>query len=333
MQTNRRSFLKQVGGTSAGLGAASALVSRLVPPVAAQEIVVGGARLPRKSHVTSSCVLELEGLPCGWIWTAEGGGITADVMEVRPDPAGPSRKHPGPVKYEEIILSCGAGLNEPFHDWIKSFLAGKPVRKSGAVVYFDAAGSEVSRLNFTNAAISEIGFPAVDAKWEENAVMTVKLSPESTRRNRDRAGRVVNFDPASMPAWFTHHFRLSIDGLAETCARTSRIEAMFARNEPANGLEISDLVITFPPAAAQAVESWFEDFLIKGNHADAQEKAGKLEFLSPVQPEPFFTLSFEHLGIFRLEPIALDTGTRLVYPLQARMYCEKMRFDVGFAKA
>jgi len=275
----------------------------------------------------------LEGLPCGWIWTAEGGGITADVMEVRPDPAGPSRKHPGPVKYEEILLSCGAGLTEPFYDWIKAFLAGKLLRKNGAVIYFDSAGSEVSRLNFTNAAIMEVTFPAVDAKWEENAVMTVKLSPESTRRNRDRAGRMVNFDPASMPVWLTNHFRLSIDGLAETCARTSRIEAMFARNEPATGLEISDLVITFPPSAAQAVESWFEDFLIKGNHADAQEKAGKLEFLSPVQPEPYFTLSLAHLGIFRLEPVALDAGTRLVYPLQASMYCERMRLDVGFAKS
>lgn len=333
MKTNRRSFLKQFGGTSAGFLAASALVSRLVPPAAAQEIVAGGARPTRKSYVTARCVLELEGLPCGWIWTAEGGGVTADVMEARPDPASPARKHPGPVKYEEIILSCGAGLNEPFYDWIKTFLAGKPVRKSGAVTYFDSAGSEVSRLSFTNAAITEIIFPAVDAKWQENAVMTVRLNPESTRRDRDRAGRVVNFDSASMPAWLTNHFRLSIDGLAETSARTTRIEAMVARDEPATGLEISDLVITFPPAAAQPVESWFEDFLVKGNHADAQEKSGKLEFLSPLQPEPFFTLSFEHLGIFRLEPVALDTGTRLVYPLQARMYCEKMRFDAGFAKS
>ena len=333
MQTNRRRFLKQIGGTSAGLVAASALVSRVVSPAAAQEIVAGGARPTRKSYVTARCMLELEGLPCGWIWTAEGGSVTADVMEVRPDPTSPARKHPGPVKYEEIILSCGAGLSEPCYDWIKAFLAGKPARKSGAVTYFDSAGSEVSRLNFTNAAIAEITFPAVDAKWQENAVMTVKLSPESTRRDRDRAGRVVNFDSVSMPPWLTNHFRLSIDGLADTSARTSRIEAMVARNEPATGLEISDLVITFPPAAAQPIEIWFDDFLVKGNHADAQEKSGRLEFLSPVQPAPFFTLSFEHLGIFRLEPVALDTGTRLVYPLQARMYCENLRFDIGFAKS
>ena len=333
MKTNRRSFLKKFSGTSAGLIAASALVNPGTSPAAAQEIIAGGARPMRKSYVTARCVLELEGLPCGWIWTAEGGGVTADVMEVRPDLRSPAKKHLGPVKYEEILLWCGAGLSAPFHEWMQAFLAGKSPRKSGAVIYFDSAGSEVSRLDFTNAAITEIDFPAVDAKSEENAVMTVRLSPESTRRNRDRAGRVVSFDSASMPVWLTNQFRLSIDGLAETSGRTSRIEAMVARHDPATGLEISDLVIAFPPAAAQPIEAWFEDFLIKGNNGDSREKSGKLEFFSPVQPEPLFTLSFENLGIFRLEPVALDIGTRIIYPLQARMYCEKMRFDPGFAKS
>ena len=332
MQIDRRSFLRQLGETSLGLTAAAAVVGRLTQPAAAQEIVALGARPPRKSYITARCVLELEGLPCGWIWTAEGGGVTADVMEVRQSSGGPVRKHPGPIKYDEITLFCGAGLSEPFNGWLKSFLTGKAARKSGAVVFFDSAGAEVSRLVFTDAAITEIVFPAVDAKSDENAVLTVKLAPASTRRSRDRAGRVVNFDPASMSTWLASQFRLSIDGLAETCACISRIEPVVAKLLPEGGLDVSDLIITFPPSAAPPVESWFEDFVVKGNHGDAAEKSGRLEFLSPTQTEPLYTLSLGHLGIVRLDPVAFDTGTRLVYPLQARMYCEELRLDAGFAK-
>lgn len=41
----------------------------------------------------------------------------------------------------------------------------------------------------------------------------------------------------------------------------------------------------------------------------------------------FCTLSFEHLGIHRLDPVIFDTGSRVLHLLQAQMYCENIRFD------
>lgn len=329
MNTNRRSFLARLGGMSAGALAGSLALQQAVLRSNAQETAIGGAKPIRKNYVTSRCLFELEGAPCGWIWSAEGGVATADVTETRSRDAATVKKQLGQPKFEDLVLVCGAGLSQPFYAWIKSFIAGSAPARSGAIIYFDSAGSEISRLSFTNARIAEVAFPALDATSEDTAAMTVRLTPESTRRTRDRAGRIVTFDAAMGPRWPVNHFRLSLDGLAETAARTLWIDGIVAKARSPSGLDISDLVLTFPSAAATPIEQWFDEFVLKGNHSDAMEKSGRLEFLSPDQPGPLFTLSFEHLGIFRLEPAVFDTGTRMLHPVQARMYCEAMRFDAG----
>jgi hypothetical protein len=340
MNTDRRAFLKQVSSTTAAVVGASVLANRAVTSGVAQETVVTGAKPIRKSYVTRRCVLELEGRLCGWLSFAEGGSATADVATT-PGAGGSRRKSLGPVRYEDIVLFCNPGMSQPFYDWIKTLLAGKPTRKSGAIVYLNSAGAEVSRLDFTNALIIEVGFPWLDTASIDAAAMTVRLVPESTRRHRDRAGRMFTLEADSAPEWRMSDFRLDIDGLTETTSRALQVEGVVAgfgiALDPATpttesdrrqaGFDVSDLVMTFPSSGAQPIEVWFEDFVIKGNRGDDRKKNGTLHFLAPNKEDIHFKLSFERLGIYRLEPVLVDTGDRFIHLLQARMFCEGIRFD------
>jgi len=332
MNSDRRSFLKQFSGTAAALVAATAATDRMATPGAGQDVVVGGARPPKRNYLTANCLLELEGQVCGWLFFAEGGGATGDVMETRTAKDGLVKKQLGPLRYDDLILSCGAGLNAALYEWMKTFFTRQTIRKSGAVVYLDRAGREVCRLSFTNALITEVGFPLFDGAWGEPAVMTLRLTPESTRRHRDNAGRGFSLDARTPPAWLASNFQLNIDGLADTTTRAVRVEPISARAPKPTTLEVTDLVLTYPAAFGQPLETWFEDFVGKSNNADAQEKSAILQLLSTDQTAVLFTLTFEHLGIYRLEPVLLDTGNRVMPLIQARLYCENLSFDHYLAK-
>jgi hypothetical protein len=340
MGNDRREFLKQVGGATLAVAATAALADRTAPSAAAQEVVVGGARIKR-AYVTSRCLLELEGQNCGWLRYAEGGTATAEIVEEPAGANGVARKGLGPVRYENLICFCGADLGQPFYDWLKTLFSRQPVRKSGAIVYLNAAGREVSRLIFTNALITEVGFPTLDVGWKQPAYLTIQLYPESTRLTREGAGRLFNVAAPQPPQWLASDFRLSLDGLAELPGARLWVEPVVvslramptlagvraAGDKEFATLGISDLVVTLPAAASQSLETWFEDFVLKGNNADEQEKNGTLELLSLDQREALFTLTFEHLGIYRLEPFLFDAGSGPSQFLQARMYCENVRLS------
>jgi hypothetical protein len=137
------------------------------------------------------------------------------------------------------------------------------------------------------------------------------------------------------------NFKLTIDGL--DCTKVNKIEALVVKqklNESPIGenrdyqkepgaLEFPNLVVTLSESSAATWYDWFEDFVIRGNSADAQEKNGKLEYLSANLQDVLFTVEFKHVGIFKLEP---DNGAQAsdnLARLRAEMYVERMTFTQG----
>jgi hypothetical protein len=88
-------------------------------------------------------------------------------------------------------------------------------------------GQIVSRLTFTNALITEIGFPALDAASKDAAKMTIKLSPEYTRYTVTSSGEVIpKPDSQAQKKWLSSNFRLRIDGLAADTREVIKLEAL-----------------------------------------------------------------------------------------------------------
>lgn len=304
----------------------------------------------KRGYVAGKYAVDLGGKMAGWLWSADGGHATSDVISEKLGPDHIVKKHIGPVKYEDITVTCGTGMSKEFYEWIKASFDHKYKRTDGAIIAADYDHKEHSRLTWHNALITEVGFPALDAASKDAAKMTMKFSPEYTRTQVTPGGGPAisgQIDAKIQKRWLPSNFRLRIDGLENPCTRVNKIEALVVKQkvvenpvgelrdyerEPAV-LETPNLVITFPESHAHEFYQWHEDFVIKGNNGDDKEKGGTLEYLTPNLQEVIFTINFTHLGIFKLTPEKVESGSENIRRLKAEMYCEEMRFTYGSGAA
>ena len=303
----------------------------------------------KRAYVAGKYAVELDGIEAGWVASAQGGHATSDVVQEKLGPDHIIKKHLAGVKYEDITVNCGAGMSKGFYGWIKDSFDHKSSRKNGAIVTADYNYKEHSRLTFTNALITEVGFPALDASSKDAATMTIKFAPEYTRQTFAPDGPSISgkydIKPEVQKKWLASNFRLKIDGL--DCTRVNKVEAITVKQkvvenpvgeprdyekEPAH-LEIPNLVITLAESHAKEFFDWHEDFVIKGNNGQDKEKGGSLEFLTPNLSETLFTITFENLGIFKLTPEKVESGSENLRRIKAELYCEDMKFDFKAAGA
>ncbi len=304
----------------------------------------------KRGYIAGKYGVELDGIMAGWVWSAEGGHATSDVVVEKLGPDHIQKKHIAGVKYEDITVACGTGMSKAFYEWIKASFDHKYGRKNGAILAADYNYTEHSRLTFFNALITEVGFPALDAASKDAAKMSIKFSPEYTRQTVGQAATIsgkYSTDANVQKKWLPANFRLRIDGLEESCTRVNKIESIVVKQkvvenpvgelrdyekEPAL-LEVPNLVVTFPESHSKQFYDWHESFVIKGNNGDNMEKGGTLEFLTPNLQEVLFSITFSHLGIFKLTPEKVESGSENIRRLKAEMYCEDMKFDYKAAWA
>ncbi len=178
--------------------------------------------------------------------------------------------------------------------------------------------------------------------------MTIKFAPEYTRHQTSTGSSLspkFSMDQAIQKKWLPSNFRLKIDGL--DCTRVNKIEAITVKQkvvenavgelrenekEPAY-LEIPNLVVTLAESHSKEFYDWHENFVIKGNNGDDKERNGALEYLTPNLKDVLFTLTFKHLGIFKLCPEKVEAGGEAIRRVCAEMYCEGMGFSYVQAAA
>ena len=132
----------------------------------------------RTAFAAGNFAIELEGVSAGFVKSAQGGGASGEVVVEESGTDGIAHKHLAGVKYEPIIVTFPIGSTSAFLTWIADTLARKYSSKSGAVITTDFDFKERSRLNFFNAFISEITFPALDVGSKDAGLLSVELSPE-----------------------------------------------------------------------------------------------------------------------------------------------------------
>jgi len=303
----------------------------------------------KRGYVAGKYGIELDGIMAGWVSSVEGGHATSDVVNEKVGPDHIVHKHIAGVKYEDITISCGTGMSKGFYEWIKASFDHNYGRKNGAVIAADYNYKEHSRLTWHFGLISEIGFPALDASSKDAAKMSIKVTPEYTRQTTTTGGPSVagkySNNPGVQKKWLPSNFRLKIDGLDTT--RVNKVEAIVVKQkiidnavgemrdyerEPAH-LEIPNLVVTLAESHSKEFFDWHESFVIKGKNGDSDEKGGALEFLTPNLQETLFTITFKHLGIFKLTPEKVESGSENIRRIKAEMYCEDMQFQYNAAWA
>jgi hypothetical protein len=294
-----------------------------------------------RSYASGNFILELDGAFAGFLRSAEGGNVTADVVVEAIGPTYVKKKRLGSIKVEDITLSAGANMSKAFYQWIKDTAEQRYVRKNGAIVMTDYKNQEMSRIDFFNGLISEVTFPAADGASKDPAYLQVKITPESVRSSRS-SGKAYQSMQKAQKNWLSSNYRFKIDGLdAATVGRTYKTSAPTIKIKMAGesvgeqrvkvptpaGVEISNLTAWVAAATSEPLYQWFENFVLKGNNADNMERTGTLEYFDPTLKEVLFRLTFDHLGIFKLtRDMSGVAGGGLLLD-KAEMYIENIRID------
>jgi phage tail-like protein len=294
-----------------------------------------GSKGGGRGYTAGHFALDLDGNSAGWLQSVEGGHATSDVTG---DDNDPKRHHPG-----DITLNCGTGMSKGFYDWISGSFNHNYTRKDGAIIGANYDHKEISRLEFKNGLITEIGLPALDGSSKDPCKMSIKVSPEWTRQAKPDSTKKITgaYNETKQKMWLPSNFRLKIDGLEEACTKVNKVEAIVLKQknvetavggqrsyekEPAN-LEIPNLVITIPESHADGFYKWHDDFVLKGNKGGA-EKNGTLDYLD-VNGNPLFTLTFQNLRLFKSTPEKMEAGGEAIRRVKFEMYVENMKFNTG----
>lgn len=301
----------------------------------------GAAAAPGAGRAFSAgnFALQLDGSnKAGFLKSVEGGNAVGEVVNEVGSAGYYQKKHIGNVKYEEITAEFGTGMSKDVYDWIAATLTGNrdQERKSGAIISADFNYVVKARRAFTEALITEVGFPAMDASSKDAAFITLKFAPEQTV---DQAGSgQLPSAPNKQKQWTPANFRFDIKGLPTS--RVNKIEALtikqtavtgeigeerFPQKEPGK-LEFPNLVFMLPEADAQPWIDYHEDFVIKGNNSEEKEKTAQLTYLAPNQKDEIGRLDFLNVGIFKIAPEKLEAGSEAIRRIKVELYCERIKF-------
>ena len=280
-------------------------------------------------------MLELNGAIVGPLNTMESGFVSGEIITYQDGNDLVRQKRLGRLKYEDIVLTCGANLSLPFYQWLAETLNRLTPRKNGAIVAVNTNGQIIDRREFQNTLVKEVQLPALDGASNEPAYFTVTLTPERIRYQLPNSRQDVPSPQANQASLRTSKFRLGIQGLEQACAFVQRIEPLVVKQEIINyqdgsdarqsrvsggRLEVGNLVITLPQHQAGPFTEWFSSFVLQGQ-ISGNTKQGLLEFLAPNGQTVLAAATLHNLGIFRMVPVTRG-GT---YQVQIEMYCESVQ--------
>jgi phage tail-like protein len=292
-----------------------------------------------RSTVSGSFMFNLNGVPCGFVRSAEGGDAVGDVVEEGPKSGVFTKKHIGQVKYDPVELSFGFGMAHDIYEWIEASWKQNYARKDGSVVVTDPSLQAVSAREFYHALITEVTIPDLDASSKDAAHLTLKFAPEYTRDVK-ASGKLTAPKTPAQKQFAASNFQFELDELPG--GRVSRIDSFTVKQpvvtddigstrdtptEPGR-IEFPNLRVTISELDAGPWGDWAQDFIVKGNNDDSHEKRGAIVFLAPNRKAELGRIVLHNVGIFAFRRAAAAAATQVSHVV-ADLYCEQMEFQVG----
>jgi hypothetical protein len=267
--------------------------------------------------------LELKSSPQGPLQSWGGGDAEGDVVTEPGFQGSFAKKHLGQVRFSDLTLEFGAGMNPAVYDWIAASWAGKPSLVSGAVLSVDYNMNVVARQEFTGTLVKTT-LSALDAAGKDPATLTLTVSPERSRMTKGSGTVPADLMMRSGRGWPSSGFKLEIPDL--DCSRVRRIEPITVTTTR-DKIEFSEIRVTLPESASDSWTAWLQSFVINGSNADSYEKNGDIILLSPGGGGgEIARIHLYNLGIASLERSGGGTADPL-RTIAVRLYCERMTLE------
>jgi phage tail-like protein len=285
--------------------------------------------------------LGLDGTDAGGIESARGGNAVGEVVTVRSGGEMMGAKHITRVHYKPIELQIGLTLDPVMYTWIGDTLQGNIAKKSGVITWAGMDGKVIRELEFEDAVITEIGFPAADASSKDAGFQTIQLQPTLTRMKRDKGKKISAGISGKGKNWLTSNFRFDMDGLGQASPRVAKVLPFAAKVKVAEiqsgagggpdivpvSVEAPNISVFVGASHAEELYEWHEDFVIAGNSQASQERQGSLAWLSADGKTSLLTVTFHKVGIYSL---AVEEGVAdAIQLVRAELYVEQIECVVG----
>ncbi len=270
-----------------------------------------------------------------------GGGATAHIEQLA-DGKNPNGKTVIDTRYDEIQFQIATGMSKPMSQWITATFNGLPGRadgRDGAIILADHNYKARRRVDFIEALITEIKFPALDAaNGKEIGYFDVTLSPGSVNLSPGSGSTVST--PRKAKNWLTSNFKVTLGKLP--CNRILRVDPIvvtqkLVEEEHGHGhydvapqrIEYSNIVLTISEADKNQWEEWYEKFLIDGKNSDGDELQGTIEGFDANLKTVLLTIDLEHVGLkrFNPHPARVNTSEAASY-FTVELYVEQMKLTI-----
>lgn len=291
-------------------------------------------------NAASRFQLSIDGVQAGFVKSVDGGSIRAPVIAEASGASYFFKKHIGPPTYEPVSVQFDLSMAKAIYDWIAAQWNGDFDRKNVFIIECDGKFVVRAEREFQNARISEVTIPPMDASAKDGAYLTVQFSPDATRSRKASGKLSGSVGKPKQKQWVRSNFRLEIAGL--DCSKVSKVESftvkqsiqesaiseMRINTQKPGPIVFPNLNVTFSHGTASSWANWFEDFVIKGNCAEENEKSGSLVFLAPNLKKELGRVNFFNVGIVCLAQNQPSTQGR-IQTMTAELYCERMEFVVN----
>jgi len=299
--------------------------------------------LRNTSYAAAHFALELSGVDdVGTVRSIEGGGLKADVMTYQPGANYERWRQLGKPKFEDIKMQVGTAMSEPFFRWIEGFFSGKCERKNGAIVAGDFYYKERARREFTDALITELTFPKLDATDKNTAYMNVSLGVENIVFKKGDPGKAIQqlAGDRNQKGWKACNFKFSLDGFADQCKRVTKIDSFTVKQnivEYASGgrrtvakipsaIDYPQLSFYLPEADAQPLFDHVKKRIVDGEVPGRLN--GQLEtYDNSDDQETRFTLDLKNVDILNVQPDKADSTTEEIKQVKVDIYVESIEFS------
>ncbi|HSN27521.1 MAG TPA: phage tail protein [Kofleriaceae bacterium] len=296
---------------------------------------------PPRAYAAAHFALELDGSKVGLLKSIEGGSIKADVMAYQQGGYLNRWKQVGKPKFEDIKIQTGMAVSAPFLNWVRGFMKGDGVRKSGAVVAADFYYKERARRNFAGAMIKEVTIPKLDGQDKSPAYLGVTLAVEDLAFVAGGGQKIelqaTGFDEQKV--WTSCNFLLDLDGFKDECKFTTKIDSFTIKQNVleyhsggsvmptkvySSQVEYPNLVFYIPEANAAAFHTHVMEKTMKG--ALPTSRGGTLH-IQDNSKKDIFSIKFSDVEILGVTPDRMESTSEEIKQVKIECSVEHMEFD------
>ncbi len=289
-----------------------------------------------RQPVGQRLALDIDGVRVDSLRRFEGVQLQGDVVDT-PGAGGMSNKHPGNISWTPGKASVGLDMGEAMYHWVKSAFEQGSVTRSGVLTATDINFAAEALLTFTDALITEVTVPKLDASSKDLGFLDIAFQPELVQWSRGDGKEIRGNIGSKQKAWASSNFRIELGSLP--CHRVTSIESFtwkctaVDRGRPRDPSQrvaqvtVPDLRLTISNADIEPWSHAARTWLVDGKNLDGDEMEGRIAFLSPDLSRELGSIELHHVGFKSFSPLP-QSAREGAATFNVELYVEKMNFSL-----